>query len=80
MTHENYFGTTRVENATREKKFSLLKLIKSSLQSMMKQSRLNHLMILSAYKNQLYQLDLTKIASDFINEGDVRKHIFVKFN
>ena len=46
----------------------------------MKQSRLNHLMILSAYKNQLYQLDLTKIASDFINEGDVRKHIFVKFN
>ena len=80
MTHENYFGTTRVENATREKKFSLLKLIKSSLQSMMKQSRLNHLMILSAYKNQLDQLDLTNISSDFINKNDARKHISRKIN
>ena len=30
----------------------------------MKQSGLNHLIILSAYKNQLDQLDPTKIASD----------------
>ena len=45
----------------------------------MKQSRLNHLMILSAHKNQLGQLDLTKIASDFINKNN-RKHIFGKFN
>ena len=41
-------------------------------------SETNHLMILSTYKNQLDQLDLTKIASDFINEA--RKHIFGKFN
>ena len=32
-------------------------------------------MDLSAHKNQLDQLDLTKIASDFINKNDARKHI-----
>ena len=37
-------------------------------------------MILSAYKNQLGQLDLTKIASDFINKNDARKHVSWKFN
>ena len=46
----------------------------------MKQSRLNQLMILSAYKDQLDQLDLTEFASDFVNKNDARKHIFVKFN
>ena len=33
-------------------------------------------MILSAYKNQLDQLDVTKIASDFID--DAREHIVRK--
>ena len=37
-------------------------------------------MILSAYKNQLDHLNLTKIASDFINKNDARKHIYGKFN
>ena len=66
-------------NATNERTFSLLKLVKSYLRSTMKQSRLNHL-ILSAYKNQLDQLDLTKTVSDFISKNDARKHIFGKFN
>ena len=37
-------------------------------------------MILSAYKNQLDQLDLTKISSDFINKNDARKYISGKIN
>ena len=69
-----------VTDATSERIFPLLKLIRSYLRSTMKQSRLNHLMILSAYKNQLDQLDLTKTASDFINKNDARKHIFGKFS
>ena len=58
-------------NAASEGTFSLLELIKSYLRSTMKQSRLNHLMILSAYINQLDQLDL---------KNDARKHIFGKPN
>ena len=44
----------------------------------MKQSRLNRLMNLSAYKNQLDQLDVTKIASDFVDKNDAREHIVGK--
>ena len=41
----------------------------------MKDSGLNHLITLSGYKNQLDQLDLTKITSGFINKKDARKHV-----
>ena len=67
-------------NATSERTFSLLKLIKSNLRSTMKQSRLNHLMIQNAYKNQLDQLGLTKVVSNFMNSNDARKNIFGKSN
>ena len=47
----------------------------------MKQSRLNYFIILSKYKNQLDQLDLTKISSDCKNKNDARKDVFCsKFN
>ena len=67
-------------NAMSKKSFSLLKLINSYLRLTMKQRRLNHLMILRTYKNQLDQLDLTKIVPDFINKNDTRKNIFGTFN
>ena len=70
-----------MKNVTNKRTFSLLKLIKSYLRLTMKQSRLNHFMILSNYKNQLDQLDLTKISSDCINKSDTRKNVFgSKFN
>ena len=67
-------------NAMSKRSFSLLKLINSYLRLTMKQSRLNHLMILRTCKNQLDQFDLTKIASDFVNKNDTRKNIFGTFN
>ena len=66
-------------NATSEITFSLMKLIKSYLRATMKQSRLNHLMILSSYKCRLDQLDLLKIASSFISVNDERRHTFGRF-
>ena len=46
----------------------------------MKQSRLNHLVILSSYKNQLDQFGLTKIVFDFTNKNDARNQRFDKCN
>ena len=69
-----------VRNAKSERTFGLLKLIKNYFRWSMKHSWRDHLMALSAHKNHLAQLDLTKIASDFINKNDARKHVFVKFN
>ena len=43
----------------------------------MKQSRLNHLMILIAYKSQLDQIDLTEIASTFVDKNEGRRCTFI---
>ena len=66
-------------NSTSERTFSLLKLIKTYLRSTMTQSRLNHLMILIAYRNRLEEMDLRKVASIFVKKNDGRRHTFGKF-
>ena len=66
-------------NSTSEKTFSLLKLIKTYLRSTMRQGRLNHLMILSAYRNRLDEMDLRKVASIFVQKNNGRRHTFGKF-
>ena len=53
-------------NSTSEKTFSLLKLIKRYLRSTIRKGRLNHLMILSAYRNRLDEMNLRKVASIFV--------------
>ena len=45
----------------------------------MKQSRLNHLMILRAYKSQLDQIDLIEIASTFVDKNEGRRYTFGRF-
>ena len=66
-------------NATSERTFSLMKLIKSYSRATIKQSRLKHLTILSFYKCRLDQLDLSKIASSFISVNDEHRHTFGRF-
>ena len=68
-----------VTNSTSERLFNLLKLIKTYLRSTMKQSRLNHWMILSAYRSQHDQIDLIKIASTFVDQNEGRRCIFGRF-
>ena len=50
-------------NSKFERSFSILQLIKTYLRLTMKQSKVNYLMILSADKSQLDQIDLIEIAS-----------------
>ena len=57
-------------NSTPEWSFSVLHLTKTYLRSTMKQSRLNHLMILNAYKSRLVQIDLIEIASTFVDKNE----------
>ena len=61
----------RATNSTSEGTPSLLKLINTYLGSTMTQSRLNHLMILSAYRNRLDKMDLRKVASIFVQKMTV---------
>ena len=54
-------------NSTFEIFFILLKLIRTYLQSKMKQNRLNYLIVFSAYKNQLDRIDLIEIVPTFVD-------------
>ena len=59
-------------NATSESAFSMLRLVKSYLRSTMGQSRLNHLMLLSTYKEELDNLNMKELLQYFINKNDYR--------
>ena len=63
-------------NSSSERSFSMLKLIKTYLRSTMGQTRLNHLMILSIYKDKLDELNLTIPAKLFIDKNESRRSIF----
>ena len=66
-------------NSTSERTFSLLKLIKTYLRSTMTQGKLNLLVILSAHRNRLDEMDLRKVASIFVQNNDGRRYTFGKF-
>ena len=67
-------------NSTSERTFSLLKQIKTYLRPLWYiQGRLNHLMILSAYRNRIDKMDLRKVASIFVQKNDGRRNTFSKF-
>ena len=66
-------------NSVSGRTFSLLKLMKTYLRSTMTKGRLNHLMILSAYRNRLDEMDLRKVASIFVQKNDGRRYTFGKF-
>ena len=66
-------------NANSERGFSKLRLVKTYLRSTMTQGRLNHLMILSIYKDMLDNIDLDKICNEFVTANDRRSTIFGKF-
>ena len=67
-------------NSTSERGFSKMKLVKTYLRSTMTQERLNHLMILSIYKEMVDNIDLTKICNEFATANERRLTIFGKFS
>ena len=50
-----------------------LRRLKTYLRGTMSQRRLNNLMILSIYKEEVDNLDMKCIVNDFINNGDVKR-------
>ena len=56
-----------------------MRRLKSYLRSTMGQARLNHLMLLSIYKDLLDGLDLKAIASEFVRESEHRQRVFGDF-
>lgn len=66
-------------NAASERSFSIMKHIKSYLRSTMLQKRLNSLMTLAIYKEEVKRLDLNEIANEFVGFNDHRLRVFGHF-
>ena len=65
-------------NASSERSFSLLRLLKSYLRATTGQGWLNHVMILSAHKENADELNLKDVARAFIHKNDTRISLFGK--
>jgi hypothetical protein len=66
-------------NAASERSFSAMRRIKSYLRSTMGQARLNHLMTLSMYKEELDKMDLISVANEFVQGSEHRLRVFGTF-
>ena len=65
-------------NAVSERPFSALKRIKTYIRSMSSDKEVNHLMPLHIHKEQLGNIDMVAVASEFIRRFDNRKQSFGK--
>ena len=66
-------------NATSERTFSALRHVKTYLQSIITQDRLNHLMFLHTQWEATDALDISAVGSDFVSAPDGRRFIFGRF-
>ena len=66
-------------NATSERLFWVLRRLKSYLQSTTSRPRLNHVMVLSIYKELLDELDLYAVANEFVGSSEYRLRLFGTF-
>ena len=66
-------------NAVSERSFSALRRVKTYLRSTMKQTRLNHLMILHVHKDITDSLNLNDIGNEFVRSSEHRLSVFGHF-
>jgi hypothetical protein len=59
--------------ATAERSFSRLRRLKTYLRASLSQRKLNHLMILSLYADEVDAMDMNAIVNEFITRGDSKR-------
>ena len=57
-------------NVVRERRFGVLRRIKTYLRNTMTQSRLNHTMCLNIHTERLMQINLKEMLTEFVNSLD----------
>ena len=63
-------------SATAERSFSCLRRMKAYLRATMGQERLNNLLVMNIHQDISDNLDLKKVASDFVTLNDYRRTVF----
>jgi hypothetical protein len=62
--------------ASAERSFGALKRLKTSIRSTMCQKRLNALLILSTYPEEVDNLDMNKLINEFVLKNEMRRRVF----
>lgn len=68
--------TIPFSSATAERTFSTLRRLKSYLRSTTTQKRLNHVILLHTHKTNVLEMDLCRIAKDFVSRNSRRTEFF----
>ena len=63
-------------NAISERSFSALKRLKTKMRSAMHNNRLNYLMLLHVYQDEIDKVNIRELANKFISRKDSRKERF----
>ena len=63
-------------NAISERSFSALKRLETKMRSTMNNNRLNHLIVLHVYQDEIDKVHIREIANEFISRKDSRKERF----
>ena len=71
-----YYLVCPASTANAERSFSLLRRLKTYLRITMTQTRLNSLLNLSTYEEELDLLDMKKLLNEFTSQNEVRQNIF----
>ena len=71
--------TVPMSSATTERTFSALRRVKNYLRTTMTQKRLNNVLLLHAHKQQIDDLNLREIATEFIGRNSRRQKFFGSF-
>lgn len=66
-------------NAVSERSFSAMRCLKTYLRSTMRQSRLNHVMLLNIKSKKVDQLDIDMIGDEFVQGSEHRLRQFSTF-
>jgi hypothetical protein len=64
--------TLPASTSAAEREFYTLRRVKTYVRSTMDQERLNHMMILHAYKERVDEIELNKLLYNFIRRNDLR--------
>ena len=72
----NLILVTPATNAISERSFSALQRLKTKMRSTMHNNRLNHLIVLHVYQDEIDKVDICEIVNEFISRKDSRKDRF----
>ena len=70
------YATMPLSSATAERTFSVMRRLKTWLRSTMADNQLNNRMFAAIHRERMKNINVKKVASDFVKSGDLSRRLF----